>query len=431
MLSVAKALLLPIHQDPFSGKIAVFLQLRGKEAPTDPGMWAFFGGSVEDGESAEQACRREIREELDIRIEMQDLTTVPFGRSTIFLYPITKPTEFKQKVTVLEGDDSRWWPADSLPSNVSLTDRLALALTARKFREEQVNLFLSIDVEEPWHVNFGGRSDFSYFAGRKTSIPQTVDQVLLLLQKRRLKATFFVVGEVAEKYPEMVKAIAGCGYEIASHSYHHGLIYLMDRQEFCADVRRSKGVLESISGQEIVGFRPPSWSFPREKNPRRLQVLYQILREEGYRYSSGIYSGFTQLYGTLTRSNGPHSVETAAGIIWEFPVPLLTILGPLKVGFSGGVFLRALLGALPALAVKTLIATRTARDGYGMIYLHPREMQTHFSDSGINLAELWLNPFDRLIYSLGQQNMPPKVEYLIDRLGGVCFRDYLEAEALL
>ncbi|MFH2105092.1 MAG: polysaccharide deacetylase family protein [Parcubacteria group bacterium] len=431
MLSVTKALLLPIHQDPFSDQIHVFLQLRGEEAPTDPGMWAFFGGGVEEGESAEQACRRETKEELDIEIETRDLMAVSFRHLTIFLYPIAKLTEFEQKVTVLEGDDGRWWPAADLPPNVSLTDRVALALATRKFAQERVNLFLSIDVEEPWHVNFNGRSVFSYFADRKTSIPQTIDQVLLLLEGKGLKATFFIVGEVAEKYPEMVKAIASYGHEIASHSYQHGLIYLMDRREFRADVRRSKEVLESISGRKVIGFRPPSWSFPREKDPRRLQVLYQILKEEDYHYSSGIYSGFTQLYGTLTKSSGPHLIETAAGTIWEFPVPLLTVLGPLKVGFSGGVFLRALLWALSAYAVRTLIAARMDRDRYGMVYLHPREMQTHFSDSGINLAELWLNPLDRLIYSLGQKNMPPKVEYLIDRLGGMCFRDYLEAEALL
>lgn len=224
---------------------------------------------------------------------------------------------------------------------------------------------LSIDVEEWYHIC--GVENYISLKKResfKSRLSVNMDSVLDLLSDYNFKATFFVLGCVAQKYPQLIKRIDKEGHEIATHGYSHKRIYEMSKAAFREDTMRSVGILESITGKKILGFRAPEWSVW----PETLWAL-DILAELGIKYDSSICPFI--FLGGRRLGRFPFPCKTKNGTIWEFPISTMSFLGE-PVPVTGGFPLRL----FPFSLIAHVIAGWN-REGFpAIIYLHPWELDT-------------------------------------------------------
>ncbi len=152
---------------------------------------------------------------------------------------------------------------------------------------------LTIDVEDYFHVSaFEDCISPAEWDDCQLRVADNTLRILGLLDEFEVKATFFVLGWVAERKPGLVKEIAGRGHEVASHGYGHRRVYNQTQQEFRDDVRKSKALLEDLTGEEIRGYRAPSYSISR-----KCLWAYDELLEAGYRYDSSVFPIQHDLYG--------------------------------------------------------------------------------------------------------------------------------------
>jgi polysaccharide deacetylase family protein (PEP-CTERM system associated) len=193
---------------------------------------------------------------------------------------------------------------------------------------------LTVDVEDYYQVSaFESYVDRSTWDEKESRVALGTDKILAILELAGVRATFFVLGWVADHHPELVRAIHAAGHEIASHGYWHRLIYQQTPEDFRADVRRSRDLLEDLIGEPVTVYRAPSFSITR----RNLWAL-DVLAEEGFRVDCSIYPTYHDRYGIAGAPLGPHRIVRPAGSIWEFPGTVWRGLGyPLPVG-GGGYF---------------------------------------------------------------------------------------------
>ena len=152
---------------------------------------------------------------------------------------------------------------------------------------------MSIDVEDYFHVSaFEKISPISTWAGRESRVERNTDLVLSILDEHAVKATFFILGWVAEKVPQLTRAIASQGHEIASHGFMHQRVAMQDRQSYREDIRRSKALLEDQAGAAVLGYRAPSYSITRKTD-----WAFDELLEAGYQYDSSIFPLKHDFYG--------------------------------------------------------------------------------------------------------------------------------------
>jgi polysaccharide deacetylase family protein (PEP-CTERM system associated) len=192
-------------------------------------------------------------------------------------------------------------------------------------------------------------------------IYEGVDMILMELETRKLKATFFCLGWIAEKHPEVIRKIHAHGHHIGCHSYQHELAFRFDREGFKNDTEKSKKLIEDLIGEEINAFRAPGFSISK-KNVWALEVLTEL----GFEYDCSLfpashdYGGFTS-YGKaepaiLNLQNGKQ--------IKEFPINIQSVLGK-NIVFSGGGFFRFF--------PYSLIQYWTKKSPYTMTYFHTRD----------------------------------------------------------
>lgn len=190
-----------------------------------------------------------------------------------------------------------------------------------------------------------------------------LDILMRLLDEHGAKATFFVLGAVAERFPEIVKELGEQGHEIGCHGYAHQFVYKQTRQEFTDDLRRARDAIAAV-GVEPQGYRAPYFSITKSA----LWAL-DVIRELGFRYDSSVFPVRNYRYGIPDASPEPYEVSTPAGPLWEIPLTPLR-LGSFSLPFSGGAYLRILPWAVQRAAWS--IATR--RHITAVAYLHPWEL---------------------------------------------------------
>jgi len=174
---------------------------------------------------------------------------------------------------------------------------------------------LTVDVEDYFQVSaFEQRVARSEWGSFESRVCRNTERLLGLFEEARVRATFFVLGWVAERFPELVRRILSAGHELASHSYEHRLVYSISPKQFREDLRRAKYALESAGGVPIVGYRAPSYSITRDA----LWAL-DILVEEGYVFDSSIYPIHHDRYGIPDWPRHVHRLECATGALWELP----------------------------------------------------------------------------------------------------------------
>ncbi|MCH7604805.1 polysaccharide deacetylase family protein [Patescibacteria group bacterium] len=225
---------------------------------------------------------------------------------------------------------------------------------------------LTFDIEEWYEVNYPG-IDLSTLDTSKSDLEKEVQDILAICERANAKATFFVLGKVAEQKPDLVRLIQSKGHEIASHGYDHKLVYELSPKEFKEDLQKSLSVLESITGKKIIGYRAPSWSIGEEF----LKEYYEILESLGLQYSSSVYPAKTFLYGIPNFPSKIHHPEVKGKKmnILEIPVPVTRVLGKI-IGFSGGFYFRL----FPKFFIERRIQQENKKGNPVFVYLHPREI---------------------------------------------------------
>jgi polysaccharide deacetylase family protein (PEP-CTERM system associated) len=194
---------------------------------------------------------------------------------------------------------------------------------------------LTFDIEEHFQVSaFESPMRRRHWDKFESRVERSTFKVLDMLEKRGIRATFFILGWVAERNRGLVHAIAGGGHEVASHGYSHELIMTQTPVRFREDVRKAKQILEDITGLAVHGYRAPSFTVTRET----LWAL-PILVEEGYRYDSSIFPTLHGLYGIPSAPPYCHLLNTSAGSLWEIPPSTAKIAG-IRVPVAGGAYLR-------------------------------------------------------------------------------------------
>ncbi|MDF0665658.1 MAG: DUF3473 domain-containing protein [Nitrospira sp.] len=237
--------------------------------------------------------------------------------------------------------------------------------SSRQNQEASVRHVLSFDVEEHFQVSaFWSDARRRQWDRLESRVEQNTLRLAELLAQAQTKATFFVLGWVAERHPGLVKALAKQGHEIASHGYGHELVTNQTDSEFRDDVRRSKRILEGLTGEMVFGYRAPSFSITA-----RTQWALPILVEEGYLYDSSIFPVRHDRYGMPDANPWCHIRKTEAGDLWEVPPSTLKV-GPLRVPVAGGGYFRL----YPYRLLRRLLC-RVASQGHPLImYLHPWEL---------------------------------------------------------
>lgn len=246
---------------------------------------------------------------------------------------------------------------------------------------------LSIDVEEYFQVaNFEKvvrREDWSQFESR---VERSTALILSILNERSIKATFFVLGWVAEHHSQVVKDIANAGHEIGCHGYEHQLIYNQSKEIFREDVRKAKALLEDISGSPVIGYRAPSYSITK----RSLWAL-DVLIEEGFEYDSSIFPIRHDRYGIPDYNRFPNEINrNGSGKIKEFPISTIKMFGQ-NLPVAGGGYFRL----LPYWITRKGLAKINRKEHQPFIfYVHPWEFdpdQPRISAGAVSLFRHRIN----------------------------------------
>ena len=222
---------------------------------------------------------------------------------------------------------------------------------------------LTIDVEDYFQVSamapYIDRADWDQ---RECRVERNIDRILRLLSAHDTTATFFTLGWVAERYPDMVRRIVREGHELASHGYGHQRVTDLTEAEFFEDIHRAKGLLEDIGGQPVLGYRAPSFSIGADN----LWALDTLLRA-GYRYSSSIYPVRHDHYGM---PDAPRFAYAPREGLLEVPPTTMRLFNR-NLPSSGGGYFRL----LPYPVSRWMLRQVNRRDAQSAIfYFHPWEI---------------------------------------------------------
>ena len=224
--------------------------------------------------------------------------------------------------------------------------------------------FFTVDVEEYFQVvalaPYAPMSTWETFESR---VEPAIDRLLALMAERGATGTFFTVGWVAERHPAMVKWIAAAGHELASHTYDHVRITHQTPDAFRASIRRTKQVLEDLTGAPVLGFRAPSFSIVRGT-----EWALDLLIEEGHTYDSSLFPVSRSGYGYVGGQRDPYWIDRPAGRLAEIPPATLQLLGK-TLPAAGGAYFRI----LPPALVHAALRSAAGRGKPGTFYIHPWE----------------------------------------------------------
>jgi len=274
----------------------------------------------------------------------------------------------------------------------------------------------TVDVED-WYQGLDlDMGEWSRFAPR---LETGLSRLLGLLADAGARATFFVVGWQADRTPDLVREIARQGHEIACHGYSHRFVYRLDPATFREEVRRSRGLLEGLVGEPVVGFRAPFFSITADA----LWAL-DVLIEEGFQYDSSIFPVWNHRYGIPRAARQPGLFTTPAGSAL-FEIPLSTVRFPgnglpmgLNVPVSGGAYFR-----LYPYGLMRALVRRLERAGDPLIfYAHPWEY-----DPGHPRIRL-PHPLSQFTHYVNLDTMAARTRRLLEDFRFVSIREAYAAE---
>lgn len=231
---------------------------------------------------------------------------------------------------------------------------------------------------------------------------ENTERVLRLLERHNVRATFFALGKVCERFPNLLPTVASAGHEIASHGYGHELVYNLSPEQFEADVRRSADIIESQIGRRPSGYRAPAFSITRKS-----LWAGPILARLGFSFSSSIFPIHKRRYGIPDWPTSPLRWPDCS--LTEFPLTTLSVLGQ-RIPVCGGGYMRLFPAALHACAIQ-----RLNRRGYpAIIYMHPYEFAPGEVDA-FRRAGFRMSRKRYVMQSLWRSRVEPRLSWLLSR----------------
>jgi polysaccharide deacetylase family protein (PEP-CTERM system associated) len=225
---------------------------------------------------------------------------------------------------------------------------------------------MTVDVEDYFQVSaFEEHVSRDQWDGFESRVCANTDRLLEIFEGVDTKATFFVLGWVAERFPALVQRISAAGHEIASHGYAHRLVYEQTPAEFRADLRSARDVIENASGKKVLGYRAPSYSITA-----RSLWAYDVLIEEGYTYDASVYPIHHDRYGIPDAPRHPYRVSRESGSLWEMPGSTMPWAGQ-NFPIGGGGYFRILPYAWTR---RGFLHVNHRETKPVMFYLHPWEI---------------------------------------------------------
>lgn len=260
---------------------------------------------------------------------------------------------------------------------------------------------MTIDVEDYVHVAaFADVILPSEWENYPSRVVRNTEQILQLFCDKNIQATFFCLGWVAEREPELIKTIAQAGHEIASHGYSHQLVYSQTPEVFKDEAQRSKSLLEDITQQEVTGYRAASYSITA-KSIWALEILSGL----GYTWDSSIFPIKHDNYGMPNSPEHPYKIELESGrSITEFPLTTAKV-GPLSLPAAGGGYFRQYPYALSRWLFNRASENQTKPQ---IFYLHPWEVDP--AQPRIANASL----FSKFRHYTNLKRCMPRLERIVD-----------------
>jgi polysaccharide deacetylase family protein (PEP-CTERM system associated) len=272
---------------------------------------------------------------------------------------------------------------------------------------------MSVDVEDYFMVEaFAGSVSRESWDRRPSRVVTNTRRVLDLFDKFNVKGTFFFVGWVAQKFPELVRDVYARGHELACHSFWHRTVYSLTPREFREDTRAAVRTIEDAAGAKIYGYRAPSWSITKEC----LWAL-DILAEEGFAYDSSIYPIHHDLYGVPGAQRFPYTHQLKGGqSLLEFPPTTVRLLGQ-NLPAAGGGYLRILPLAYTRWVFREF--EQKCREKV-VVYFHPWELDPEQP----RIRDKWKS---RLRHYTNLQRMERRIESLMENYSFRPFNDPIES----
>ncbi len=288
---------------------------------------------------------------------------------------------------------------------------------------------LTVDVEDYFHVSaFAGVVSPDRWESFEPRVERNVDRMLGVFADAGVRATFFVLGWVAERHPELLRRIAAAGHELAAHSFSHRLVYEMTADEFRFDLRRVKTAIEAAAGQPVLGYRAPSFSI----TARSMWAL-DVLLQEGFQYDASIFPIHHDRYGIPNARRDIHVIRSRASAslaqetdassrdatLLEIPASTVRFAG-MNFPVSGGGYFRILPYAWTAFGIRRL----NRREGRpAMVYLHPWELDRDQP----RLQAPWLSRFR---HYRNLEKTEPRLRRLLSEFRFASVRDVLPTLSL-
>lgn len=257
--------------------------------------------------------------------------------------------------------------------------------------------FFTVDVEEYFQVHaFEGVIRRNEWPKLPSRVASNVEVLLDLLAEHDVLATFFVLGWIADRYPQVVRRIADAGHEIASHGWWHHRVTSLEPEEFREDIRVSKLLLEDISGRPVNGYRAPSFSITPDS-----QFAFEVLLEEGYIYDSSVFPIRRSNYGWPGAPPIPHVKQCVNGALLEFPLAT-NLWGPFRIPVAGGGYFRQ----FPLAVVQRAFRELSMQSVPGVFYIHPWELDA-------DQPRIRVGPLTRMRHYRGLKSTPHRLERLL------------------
>lgn len=277
---------------------------------------------------------------------------------------------------------------------------------------------LAVDVEDWYHPEYV-RSRAP--KDKEEHVSQSLDKTLQLLREHKVDATFFVVGELAEKQPEMLEKIVKNGHEIAFHGYYHDPLWTLSPHDFHHEVVKFNSMVRSVTGDKCLGFRAPSYSIDNQT-----VWALDILEEVGYIYDSSVFPMRTPLYGVSSAPIKPYhpssrniAEQDKNRNLIEFPALVYPVMG-LRIPTAGGFYLRL----LPSFIIKKAVKKMNTRGFPAVLSFHTWEMDN-------TTPRLNLGPMKSFITYYNLDATKKKLIFLLSSFRFMSFKHYMEKHGLI
>ena len=273
---------------------------------------------------------------------------------------------------------------------------------------------LTIDLEEWYHPEYVKKETLPY---KEERIQHSLKTTLDLLNRHNLQATFFIVGELAEKYPEILKNIRENDHEIAFHGYYHEPLWNLDVDTLRTEIKK----FNSLIGEKCAGFRAPSFSLNN-----KTKWALKVLEDSGYQYDSSLFPARTPLYGVWNAPTIPYkpSYENVtkrdeSAKLWEFPLLVYKLKG-IRVPVAGGFYMRFFSVNLITRTIKKL-----NQKGFpAVIFFHNWELDPETPRLKLGLYRYFVT-YHKL------KKTQKKLKQLLSKVQFTNFRDYMKETRLL